>query len=79
MAEMNDDDLEKGELVEVDEDEPEVEDTDDGGAIVRFDNEEQVARNQKHFANIVDDVDVAMLKEAVKDLLDKIEKDKEAA
>jgi hypothetical protein len=78
MAEMNDDDLEKGELVEVDEDEPEVEDTDDGGAIVRFDNEEQVARNQKHFANIVDDVDVAMLKEAVKDLLDKIEKDKEA-
>lgn len=78
MAEINDDDLEKGELIELDEDELDVEDTEDGGAIVRLDNEEQASRNKEHFANIVDEVDPAALSAATKDLLEKIEKDKEA-
>lgn len=78
MAEIKDDDLEKGELLEFEEDEPEVEDTEDGGAIVRFDNEQQAREKAAHFANIVDEVDPAELSAATKDLLDKIEKDKEA-
>ena len=78
MAEIKDEDLEKGELLEFEEDEPEVEDTEDGGAIVRFDNEQQAREKAAHFANIVDEVDPAELSAATKDLLDKIEKDKEA-
>ena len=69
---------EMGESVELEEDELEVEDTEDGGAVVRVKNEEQARRNAEHFANIVEDVDQDALKEAVTDLLDKIERDKEA-
>lgn len=67
-----------GELMELDEDELEVEDTEDGGAVIRLENEEDAARHQAHFANIVDEVDPGELKAAVQDLLDKIDKDKEA-
>lgn len=70
---------EAGETLELDEeDELEVEDTEDGGAVVRMKNEEQARRAQKHFDNIVEDVDPARLSTAVTDLLDKIDKDKEA-
>jgi hypothetical protein len=61
-----------------DEDEMDVEDTDDGGAIVRMKNERDVADKKAHFANIVDEVDQGMLDDAVSDLLEKIERDKEA-
>lgn len=61
------------------EDEPnEVEDTEDGGAIIRTGGEDDNKAKQAHFANIVDEVDQAALKTAVSDLLDKISKDKEA-
>jgi len=85
MAEMNEhlsmnmpDDEDEGESVELDESDADVEDTDDGGAVIRLENKEDQARKQAHFANIVDEVDQSMLKEAVNDLLDKIERDKEA-
>jgi len=68
----------EGEMLELENEEPEVEDTEDGGAIIRFDNEEQSRRNREHFANIVEDVDPSALSSAVVDLLDKIEKDKVA-
>ncbi len=74
---LNDD--ERGEKVElIDEDNLEVEDTEDGGAIIRLENQEDERRNLEHFANIVEEVDQAALKEAVSDLLEKIERDKEA-
>jgi hypothetical protein len=71
---------EAGETLELgaEDNELEVEDTEDGGAVVRLKNEEQSRRAQKHFDNIVEDVDPARLSTAVTDLLDKIDKDKEA-
>ena len=67
-------------FIEIDEDsDSSVEDTEDGGAIVRVDDgEEAAARSEEHFANLVDEVDQAELKSIVDDLLDKIELDKKA-
>ncbi len=73
----NEDQLE-GEMVELPEEGIEVEDTEDGGAIIRLENEEDERKNLAHFANIVDEVDPAQLKAAVQDLLEKIDRDKEA-
>ena len=68
-----------GEVLELKDDElPEVEDTEDGGAVVRLDNAQDAEKKAAHFANIVDEVDPLTLNEAVTDLLDKIDKDKEA-
>ena len=73
-----DDDDTNGIMVPLEDEELEVEDTEDGGAVVRLENEQQRERNVKHFANIVDKVDQAVLSDIVTDLLDKIERDKEA-
>lgn len=75
----DEDDL-PGANVELDEeDELEVEDTEDGGAIVRErDNANAADRQREHFANIVDDVDQRALDDAVAELLDKISRDKDA-
>lgn len=80
MAEQFDDinEDETGEVVQLEDDNVQVEDTEDGGAIIKLENEEDLRRNQEHFANIIDDVEPTMLKEAVSDLVDKIERDKEA-
>jgi len=80
MAEAEDKMEEKDErgFESVDFGESEVEDTEDGGAIVRLDDEQDLAQNLEHFANIVDEVDQSELSAAVVDLLDKIERDKEA-
>lgn len=67
-----------GEMVELPDETSEVEDTEDGGAIIRMENEEDERKHLEHFANIVEEVDPALLKEAVQDLLEKIERDKEA-
>ena len=72
------DEMPKGEIVEMDDDDLEVEDTEDGGAVVRLENKEDERKNLAHFANIVEEVDSDMLKEAVTDLLEKIDRDKEA-
>ena len=55
-----------------------VEDTPDGGAIIHLEDEADEKKHLEHFANIIDDVDPKMIDEAVNDLLDKIERDKEA-
>ena len=73
-----DDDLSKGETVQLEDIDNEVEDTEDGGAIIRMKNDEDEKVHLEHFANIIDEVDPAMLREAVTDLLEKIERDKEA-
>ena len=79
MAEMNEDaEVAAGEVVNLEEAAPDVEDTEDGGAIVKLEDEEDVRQHTEHFANIVEEVDPIELKAAVSDLLDKIEKDKEA-
>jgi chaperonin GroES len=75
---LNDDDDERGETVELVEEELEVEDTEDGGAIIRLENSKDEQRHLEHFANIVEEVDQAALTDIVTDLLDKIERDKEA-
>ena len=79
MAEKRlEDDLPEGEEVELEDETMEVEDTEDGGAIIRMENEEDHAKHLEHFANIVEEVDPRELNLAVNDLLDKISKDKEA-
>ena len=79
MAEERlEDDLPEGETVELEDETSEVEDTEDGGAIIRIKNEEDHARQIEHFANIVEEVDARELNLVVSDLLDKISKDKEA-
>lgn len=85
MKEMTDmetpenDDLKTGETVEFEDDSiADVEDTEDGGAIVRLHDEEDEQRALEHFANIVDEVSPGNLTTAVNDLLDLIERDKEA-
>ena len=71
----------EGETVEVSEDETGVTDTEDGGAMVELEEKENKHGEHsvlEHFANVVDEVDQSMLKESVTDLLEKIERDKEA-
>jgi len=76
------DQLEKelqGENVELDDQNTgDVEDTEDGGAMIKLEDEKDEKEHAAHFANIVEEVDEEMLKEAVTDLLDKIKKDKTA-
>ena len=72
------DDLPEGESVQLEDVDNEVEDTEDGGAILREKNDEDHAVKLEHFGNIVDEVDQDMLKTAISDLLEKIGNDKEA-
>lgn len=68
-----------GESVELEDDESiEVEDTEDGGAVIRLQDEQDLASNLEHFANIVDEVDPGELRNAVEELLERIEQDKKA-
>ena len=66
------------ERIEIDDEDTNVEDTEDGGAKVRIADDKDEKQHLAHFANIVDEVDQGMLSDAVTDLTDKIEKDKEA-
>ncbi len=75
---MDEDEVLEGETLELPESDIEMEDTEDGGAIIRISDEEDLKRNTEHFANIVEDVDSLDLKTVVTDLLEKIERDKEA-
>jgi hypothetical protein len=69
---------EEGETIQLEDVDNEVEDTEDGGAIIREKNEEDHATKLAHFSNIVDEVDGDMLKTAISDLMEKISNDKEA-
>ena len=75
---QEDDDLPQDDVVRLEDEFSEVEDTEDGGAIIHLDNVVDEKVHLEHFANIVDEVDPTMLREAVTDLMDKIDKDKEA-
>lgn len=55
-----------------------VEDTDDGGAIVRLENEQENAQAGEHFANLVETIPQIELDALVSDLVDKISRDKQA-
>ena len=72
------DEMLEGETIQLEDVDNEVEDTEDGGAIIRERNAEDHAAKLAHFANIVEEVDDDMLKTAITDLLDKIGNDKEA-
>jgi hypothetical protein len=74
---MEDEEL-QGETVELEEDDTGVRDTEDGGAMVALENEENHQLQTEHFANIVDDIDQKTLKKIVDDLITKIERDKDA-
>lgn len=77
LEDLNDDD-DTGETVQLEDTiEDDVEDTEDGGAIIRLD-EKDNTNNKAHFANIIDEVDADLLEDAVIDMLEKIERDKEA-
>ena len=80
MPEASDKDLpaDDDNMVEIDDEDTGAEDTEDGGAIVKLQDAKDEKRNLAHFSNIIDEVEQAALQEAISDLLDKIEKDKEA-
>ena len=78
LDQEQDEDQESGETVELEDDDVSVEDTEDGGAVIRLENANDLKDKKEHFANIVEEVDQAALRVAVSDLMDKIEKDKEA-
>lgn len=77
MAEP-DDELPNGESIAIDDEASEVENTPDGGAIIRIGSEDVEGGTGKHFANIVDEVARDKLSAAVVDLLNKIEIDKKS-
>jgi hypothetical protein len=77
-TERLEDELSEGETVRLEDVDNEVEDTEDGGAIIREKNEIDHATKLEHFANIVDEVDQDLLKTAISDLVEKIGNDKEA-
>lgn len=76
LEDLNEDDA--GEMVQLEDENIDVEDTEDGGAIIKFQNEEDEQVNSEHFANIIDEVDQGALSDIIEDLLEKIERDKEA-
>lgn len=72
-------DKDEGEMIELEEDDSDVVDTPDGGAIIRMEeNENDRAAQLKHFANIVDELDPATVTRVVTDLVEKIGRDKDA-
>ena len=77
-TERLEDEMSEGETVRLEDVDNEVEDTEDGGAIIREKNEIDHATKLEHFANIVDEVDQDLLKTAISDLVEKIGNDKEA-
>ena len=75
---MDDEEELQGETVEVEEEDSDVRDTDDGGAMVALENEEDHQNQSEHFANIVDDINPKDLAVVVSDLMDKVKRDKDA-
>ena len=77
---MEDDELPEGETVELDEgDKPDVEDTEDGGAIVTLDEDEQPKKGDSDFyANLAEDMGDSELKDIASTFLELLARDKEA-
>lgn len=64
-------------MVEVPEEELDVEDTPDGGAVIKMESI-TVTQGSDHFANKVEEVSATELKKVIRELLTKINRDKEA-
>jgi hypothetical protein len=76
---MDEDDLPEGELVAIETDDDQVEDTPDGGAIVRLDDEEDEAVESDHLDNLAEDfIPETELKTIASTFLDLLSKDKDA-
>jgi hypothetical protein len=78
---MEDEDLPEGETVEMDEGEtPDVEDTEDGGAMVRLEDDEDAPKkgDSEFYANLAEDMDETALKALATTFLDLLARDKEA-
>lgn len=73
-----DDENEQGEMLEIENDDVTVEDTDDGGAMITIANEEQNIAHGEHFANIVEEIDSSTLATLASDLVEKVRLDKES-
>ena len=69
----------EGEMVDLDFTESDVEDTEDGGAIVRLDDEDAPAEgNSDFYANLAEDMSETDMQKVATDFLDLIAKDKDA-
>ena len=76
---MDEDEKPEGEYMEVEGTDGEVEDTEDGGAIVRFEDEDETPEGQSEFyANLAEDMPEPELMRLSSSFLDLIAKDKEA-
>jgi chaperonin GroES len=75
---MDEDELPDGELVAVDDDDTGVEDTPDGGAIVRLDDEDDGQPSPEHLANLAEELPEPELERLATRFLDLISKDKDA-
>lgn len=75
---MVDDNKDQGELFELEEEQTDIRDTEDGGAMITLINEQDRMTQSEHFDNILDDLDPKIVATMVEDLLDKVEKDKDA-
>lgn len=69
---------ELGEMFELPEEASDVEDTEDGGAIVRFGDEEEPAGEREFYANLAEMLPEGQMDEVAQEFLDLISKDKEA-
>ena len=69
--------VDNGEMMPLDVDDS-VEDTEDGGAIVRFDDEDEAEENPDHFANLAERLPESVLSAVATDLYDKVIRDKDA-
>ena len=74
----DDDEQEYGEIIEIEGDEPDVEDTEDGGAIVRFDDGGPRAGESDFYANLAETLPDVELNRLSSRFLDLISKDKDA-
>jgi len=67
-----------GEFIDIEIEKHDVQDTEDGGAIVTLDDESEVDENPEFYANLAEEIDESNLSELANDLLDAIARDKEA-
>ena len=76
---MDEDEIPEGEMVELDAEDSDVEDTDDGGAIVKLEEEDGPPEGESEFyANLAETLPEGDLNAAATQFLDLISKDKEA-
>jgi hypothetical protein len=78
MADNPEDMSTDGEFVEIENEKTDVQDTDDGGAIVTLEDESEADENPEFYANLAETIPDTALSDLANDLLDAIARDKEA-